>query len=61
MQGPKESLICILKDQIEAIAFCPFILRNESEDSKMQILRAESTKAPNLKGGLHGVKVGLPV
>lgn len=54
MQSPKESLICILKDQIEAIALCPFILSNEIEDSKMQILREESNKAPNLKGGYMG-------
>lgn len=34
MQGPKEPLIYILKDQIEAIAFCPFVLSNEIGDSK---------------------------
>lgn len=32
--GPKDLLIYILKDQVEAIAFCPFIFSNETKNSK---------------------------
>lgn len=37
MQELKELLIYIIKDQIEAIAFCAIVLNNETKDSKFML------------------------